>query len=179
MIKGNLKNSCLAVECWMDGFLDYSRQRARSEGSPDPNMNWQWFVPGDELGDPETRAWDSSVEREAVQPSWVSVALYIFTRHQEGTAGDTDMRNTGPWGRAETTGNCWPLWEKRRLPWWRRGKESACHAGDSSSIPGSGRSPGEGNGNPLQRSYLENPIDRGEWRATVHGVEKSRTWLNN
>lgn len=90
----------------MDGFLDYSRQRAWSEGSPGPNMNRQWFVPGDELGDPENRVWDSSVEREAVQPSCVSMALYIFTGHQECTAGDTDMRNIGPWGGAETTGNC-------------------------------------------------------------------------
>ena len=45
---------------------------------------------------------------------------------------------------------------------------------DAGSIPGS-RSPGEGNGNPFQYSCLENPMDRGAWRATVHGVEKSRT----
>ena len=48
------------------------------------------------------------------------------------------------------------------------GKESACNVGDLGSIPGSGRSPGEGNGNPLQYSCLENPMDRGAWRATVH-----------
>ena len=52
------------------------------------------------------------------------------------------------------------------------GKESACHAGDLGSIPGSGRSPGEGNGNPLQYSCLENPMDRGAWRPTVHGVAR-------
>ena len=46
-------------------------------------------------------------------------------------------------------------------------KESACNAGDLGLIPGSGRSPGEGNGNPLQYSYLENPMDRGAWWATV------------
>ena len=50
------------------------------------------------------------------------------------------------------------------------GKESACNAGDPGSIPGLGRFPGEGNGNPLQNSYLENPMDRGAWWATVHGV---------
>ena len=50
------------------------------------------------------------------------------------------------------------------------GKESACNAGDRGSIPGSGRSPGEGNGNPLQYSCLENPMDRGAWQAIVHGV---------
>ena len=47
-----------------------------------------------------------------------------------------------------------------------------CNAGDPGSIPGSGRSPGEGNGNPFQYSCLENPIDRGDWWATVHGVAK-------
>ena len=53
-------------------------------------------------------------------------------------------------------------------------KESACNAGDPCSIPESGRFPGEGNGNPLQYSRLENPTDRGAWWATVHGVEKTR-----
>ena len=53
--------------------------------------------------------------------------------------------------------------------------ESACNAGDPGSIPGSGRSPGGGHGNPLQYSCLENPMDRGAWWATVHGVANSRT----
>ena len=52
-------------------------------------------------------------------------------------------------------------------------KKSTCHTGDPSLIPGSGRSPGEGNGNPLQYSCLENPMHRGAWWATVHGVKKS------
>ena len=51
-------------------------------------------------------------------------------------------------------------------------KESACNAGDPGSIPGSGRSPGEGNGNPLQYSCLENPMHRGAWQATVHWVAR-------
>ena len=55
------------------------------------------------------------------------------------------------------------------------GKASVCNVGDPGSIPGLGRSPGEGNGNPLQDYCLENPMDRGAWRATVHGVAKSRT----
>ena len=54
-------------------------------------------------------------------------------------------------------------------------KESACSAGDPGLIPGSGRSPGEENGNPLQYSYLEKPMDRGAWQATVHGVTRVRT----
>ena len=55
------------------------------------------------------------------------------------------------------------------------GKESACNAGDEGSIPGWGRSPGGGHGNPLQYSCLENPMDRGAWRATVCGVAESDT----
>ena len=58
-------------------------------------------------------------------------------------------------------------------------KASTCNAGDLGSIPGSGRSPGEGNGNPLQYSCLENPMDRGAWWATVHRVSKSRTRLSD
>ena len=52
-------------------------------------------------------------------------------------------------------------------------KEPACNVGDPGSIPGLGRSPGEGNGNPLQYSCLGNPMDRGAWQATVHGVAES------
>ena len=59
------------------------------------------------------------------------------------------------------------------------GEESACSAGDLCLIPGSGRSPGEGNGNPLQYSCLENSGDRGAWRAIVHGVIKSWTRLSD
>ena len=57
-------------------------------------------------------------------------------------------------------------------------KASACNVGDLGSIPGLGRSPGEGNGNPLQYSCLENPMGGGAWWATVHGVAKSRTRLS-
>ena len=59
------------------------------------------------------------------------------------------------------------------------GKESACSAGDPGSIPGSRRSPGEGNGNPLQYSCLKNPMDGGVWQATVHEVAKSQTQLSD
>ena len=59
------------------------------------------------------------------------------------------------------------------------GKESACSVGDPGLIPGWGRSPGEGNDNPLQYSCLKNPMDGGAWWATVHGVAKSRTQLSS
>ena len=59
------------------------------------------------------------------------------------------------------------------------GKESACSAGDPGLIPGLGRSPGEGNGDTLQRSCLENNMDRGAWQAIVHGVSKSQTQFSD
>ena len=58
-------------------------------------------------------------------------------------------------------------------------KESACNVGDQGSIPRLGRSPEKGNGNPLQYSYLENSLDRGAWKAPVHGVTKSWTELSD
>ena len=58
-------------------------------------------------------------------------------------------------------------------------KAAAYNAGDQVSIPGSGRSPGEGNGTPLQYSCLENSMDGGAWWATVHGVAKSQTRLSD
>ena len=68
------------------------------------------------------------------------------------------------------------IWEHVRLPPWLSGKESICDAGtagDAGSIPWSGRSPGKGNGNPLQYSCLESSMDGGAWLATVHGVAES------
>ena len=67
---------------------------------------------------------------------------------------------------------------KRGFPVGSDSKESACKE-DPSLIPGSGWSPGGGNGNPFQNSCLENPMDRGAWQATVHVVANSRTWLSN
>ena len=58
-------------------------------------------------------------------------------------------------------------------------KNPPANAGDMVSIPGSGRSPGEENGNPLQYSCLGNLMDRGAWQATVHGITKSRTQLRD
>jgi len=65
------------------------------------------------------------------------------------------------------------------FPGGSEGKESVCNAGDLGSIPVLGKTHGEGNGNLLQCSCLENPMDRGAWWATVHGVTKSWTRLSN
>ena len=77
----------------------------------------------------------------------------------------------------------WPfygLWRfTKGFPCGSAGKESACNVGDLGSIPGFGRSPEKGNGNPLQYSCLENPMDRGAWQAIIHAVAKSRTRLSD
>ena len=64
------------------------------------------------------------------------------------------------------------------LHWWLR-QASAYNVGDPGSIPGSGRFSGEGNGNPLQYSCMENPMDGGAWQSKIHGVAKSRTQLSD
>ena len=71
------------------------------------------------------------------------------------------------------------LYVNKYFPGGSDGKASAYNAGDLGSIPGSRRSPGEGNGNPLQHSCLENPMDGGAWLAAVHGIAKSRTQLSD
>ena len=69
--------------------------------------------------------------------------------------------------------------ELTSFPGGSEDKASACNAGDQGSIPGLGRSPGEGNGNPLQYSCLDNPMDGGAWWATVDGVAQSQTRLSS
>ena len=71
-----------------------------------------------------------------------------------------------------------PLGNSRGFPGGSEVKASACNVGDPGSIPGLGRSPGEGNGNPLQYSCLENPMDGRAWWAIVHGVANSWTRLS-
>ena len=100
----------------------------------------------------------------------------------------------------ERVGHNWPT--KQQIPVWCRNfipinlylplfcailgfpggsvvKNPSTNVGDVDSIPGLGRFPGGGNGNPFQYSCLENPIDRGGWQAMVHRVTKSQTWLND
>ena len=84
--------------------------------------------------------------------------------------------NCGP-SRQWTISQCWKeiIYQAMMgFPGGSVSKESACNAGDPGLIPGSGRFPGEGNGNPLQHSSLGNPMDRGTWQATVHGVTRGQ-----
>ena len=82
-------------------------------------------------------------------------------------------------GRSPGEGIDYPLQYSWVSPGGSDGKESACNVGDLGTILGLGSSPGGGHGNPLQYSCLENPMDRGAWWATVHGVTKSWTLLSD
>jgi len=81
----------------------------------------------------------------------------------------------------ESGGGSWDVfwWELLGFPGGSDSQDSSCNAGNPGLILGSGRSPGEGNGYPLQYSCLENSKDRGVWQATVHGVTKSQTQLSD
>ena len=85
----------------------------------------------------------------------------------------------GTQGTVVCSGVYWGTRSRAGFPGGSDGEDSADNAGDPGWIPGAGRSPGGGHGNPLQYSCLENPLDRGAWRATVHGVGKSRTGLSD
>ena len=100
---------------------------------------------------------------------WVSSGSWWWT-------GKPDMLQSMGWQRV---GHNWANWTTTALPGGSDGKESTFSAGDLGLIPRSGRSPREGNGYPLQYSCPENPMDRGAWWATVHGVPKSQSWLSN
>ena len=93
--------------------------------------------------------------------------------------GQGSLACCSPWGRKQLDTTEQLNWRKKGFPHGSDRKESAWNAGDPSSIPWLGRSPGGGHGNLLQYSCLENPRDRGTWWATVHGVSKSRTQLSD
>ena len=98
---------------------------------------------------------------------WIPINLYIAT-------GSNEKKKAEEGSMAALT-TCQILC--LGLPKWRSGKESTCQCQKYKRCK-SRRSPGEGNGNLLQYSCLENPMDRGAWRAAVHGVIKKRTWLS-
>ena len=111
----------------------------------------------------------------------LKVLLGSGTRHFHSHSTDSEPPFGGdsscPMGRNPTERGREPL-NNNVIPGSSDGKESVYSAGDLGSISGLGRSLGGGNGNPLQYSCLENPMDRGAWRATVHGVAKSQTQLS-
>ena len=111
---------------------------------------------------------------------WLPTPVFLLGKSD----GQRSLEGYSPWGckEVDTTEHTYTQNSVRNgLSWWLRKvvKNLPANAENMSLIPGSGRSLGEGNGNPLQYSCLGNPIDRGAWRATVCGVAKSQTRLNN
>ena len=112
---------------------------------------------------------------------WENYSFPSCPHHTPASASEQTLEKEKIQGKG--TGRKKEVFENLRIskrhkgPQWLSGKESTCNAGDPGLIFGSGRSPGEGNGNPLQYSCLRYPMDREAWRATVHGVTKSQTRL--
>ena len=141
--------------------------------------NWKWCVGKALICDEVQRLqqrlmiwlhekWESTYHYLRKRKDWKAIILQL--KINNFLSEKINQR----WERIFVTLNDW-----QGFPGGSDGKASACNAWDPGSIPGSGRPPGEGNGNPLQHSCLENPMDRGAWQATVHGVTKSRTRLND
>ena len=95
----------------------------------------------------------------------IGTCTLIITLNVNGLNAPTKRNRLAEWIQKQDL-NVW------FIPGGSDGQESACNAGDLGSMPGLGRSPGEGNGNPFQYSCLENSMDRGAWQATVHVVAK-------
>ena len=114
--------------------------------------------------DREAKGGGSPYQEDSFSPLWLGTS----ERSQQLSRTQVGQSATSP------EGVCTAFLTLGALPWWFSGKESACKAGGTSSIPGSGRSPGEGSGNPLQYSCLENPMDRETWQAIVHGSQRVR-----
>ena len=115
-------------------------------------------------------------------PPGFSVHGILQARILEWVAMSSSRRSS--WPRDWICNSCVSCISRQLLYHWGfpRGSEvkaSACNSGDLSSIPGWGRSPGKGNGTPLQYSCLENPMEGGAWWVAVHGVTKSRTQLSD
>ena len=122
------------------------------------------------------RRWGEEVVQEPAEDTWCGVKQTAGAHQEEGRAGCKEPRKEYLRRSVYGQTNLFPpLCFSLGFPDGSDGKESACSAGDPRFDPWVGRSPGGGNGNLLQYSCLENPMDRGGWRATVQGVAKSRT----
>ena len=130
----------------------------------------------------KSRLWLSTNTQTRVQlPSLWCFVVVAWAKTTESPGIETNMLSLTVLPSASCS---LPIFNKTRIivvpiPDGSGGKASACRARDPGSIPGLGRSPEEGNGNPLQYSGQENPMDRGAWQAIVRGVAKSQTWLSD
>ena len=123
--------------------------------------------------------WLSSLRKETSNTYTICFIGQLRTSDEVNACRSPKTINSHKWryhfkqvpGKCYSDLRCYTL---KLSPRWLSGKEPTCNAGDLGSIPGLGRSPGEGNGNPLQYPCLENPMDRETWWATVQGVARIR-----
>ena len=145
---------------------------------------WAWGFPADARGTElayqcrrHKRHWFNPwVGKIPWSRSWQPTPVFLPGESH----GQRSLEGYSPWGHKESDTTEWRSINTGNLKWflwWLSSKESTCKAGDLGSSPGLGKSPGGGHGNPLQYSHLENPMGRGAWKATVHGVAKSWTRL--
>ena len=135
------------------------------------HLKYLWLQPDGEGLFCISRRYSSKINRIKKEQSYICYYSFLFGKNDISSTQKTTWKNV-----SSAIKLCFNVLIKG-LPLWLNGKESASNAGDWDLIPGLGRSPGEDNGNPLQYSYLENPMDRGAWKAIVHRVAKSQTWL--
>jgi len=121
---------------------------------------------GEEQGSGRREALEKSLQNASISPLSPSLPVFFPLFHPSFFQASFPLLH------------CLFIYPTSHLSPWLSGKESARNAVDTSLIPGSGRSPGGGNGSPLQYACLENPMDRGAWWATVHGFTKSWTQLS-
>ena len=139
----------------------------RTEGGPVDGSHVSMAQPGSSLPNTNNICWTTFYSSTLCVNTVLSSSVKSFLLLQLMQVKTSIPPTEGPFG----------IWMD--FPGGSDSKESAFSAGDPGSIPGSGRSPGEENGYPLQYSCLENSMDRGAWWATVHGVTKSQTQLSN
>ena len=169
-----------------------NKTHSRFDGKPEPQARIEcqtspWRIQGWCVSQIEVH------NKRAKEQSWGNILLARATQPYEQVV-KIEIKSASRWGLLSGFFFCFFFFEKKKrvifslfrrnytyrdFPGGADSKVSAYNVGDVGLIPGSGRSSGEGNGNPLQYSCLENPVDRGAWWATVHGVAKSRTRLRD
>ena len=146
----------------------------RTDAEAEAPVRWPLDVKSRLIGKDPDAGKDWGQEKGVTEDEIIGWHHWLNGHEFEQVPGDGEGQGSlvccSPWGRNEST-----LYGTTGLTRWLRGKESACNVGDPGSIPRSGRSPGEGNGNPLQYSCLENAMDRSV--CTVHRVINSQTGL--
>ena len=129
-----------------------------------------WLIRKDPHAGKDWRQEEKGMTEDEIVGWYHRLDGHEFDRALGDGDGQGSLACCSPWGHKESDMNEWL--NNKVIYWWLSGKNLPGNEGDVSLILGLGRSPGEGNGNPLQYSCLENPMDRGAWWATVQGLHR-------